>query len=915
MVVMIKRKLVSRGPFLLLVTGLFLCFGVSPLCSKIPFSFDNIIQDEFDYRNGFPLDYVSCISQSGDGYLWLAGKSSILRYDGTHFESVDKGYAAIFVDRTGALWFSKVKELISIFHGVKSRYTYPEELYMQTGIKALADDREGNIWIAVNRGPLVQFDRKHFVVHENIRSVTAMAEGGNGDFWIASYQEGLYLSQKSRIVAASELGLNISFKNITSLFVDSDDVLWVGTNGYGLYSVFKRTGTKQWTIRQINGSDGKEVSVVTLLRRGNHGELFVATSNGICILQRNTDGSLGLTKPYMAGSSVQEIFMDHEGSLWLSSLARGLIRLRQGCFQYKRDIPSFSPTLFCAGENDIWIGMYMGGLVHFVDQKNVFYERDVKSEGISVISIAADGDGLLLGTGREGLFEFVNGQFRRLDGFPREQKDLGVMSILRDYRGRLLAGTTAGLMVQGSSGQLRRYGSNDLLPSDFLYQLLEDGRQDLWICSSKGVARFEQGNLQRDSRSLMLPDTNVLFMLEDQHEKGRYWFCTLGTGLKTVRDGIWTTFNIENGLGSNDLYQMIEDDRQQFWITSQDGIIMVLERKELLDFAAGKSTQYSCLNLGRADGLAPISYHTFRPQYSIIKTAGGTLWFTTSNGIAIIDPDNISINRRSPRIALKELHVDGERILGERHQFRGRRNITFHMALLTFVDQERAQLEYRLEGLQEDWHTLEPRERSLTFTDLPRGIYNLKVKVKNREGFVSPEAFQFDFQFSPYFWETPVFLLFLFLVMALGIFFGLWTRRRLKLLKKLEALQRGPDTWSEQTRRIHHQVMIEIESEKVYRDEAITLEKLARKVGTQPWELSKVINESMKQNFWTLINGYRVREAQELLTRMKQSGQSILDICYEVGFSSKSSFYRSFKKISGMSPNEYVRSLDDQSLT
>ena len=190
---------------------------------------------------------------------------------------------------------------------------------------------------------------------------------------------------------------------------------------------------------------------------------------------------------------------------------------------------------------------------------------------------------------------------------------------------------------------------------------------------------------------------------------------------------------------------------------------------------------------------------------------------------------------------------------------------------------------------------------------MPSGSYSLEVRVRNREGFIDSGGFRFDFTFGARFYETPLFYGLMVMVVIGGLVFAKWLRRRLMRLKVLEAREREQPAFSERENLFHHKLLLKLESEKVYRDEDITLNTLARQLGAQPWELSRVINEVMNQNFWTLINGYRIREAQELLSAMDRNDRSVLDICYDVGFNSKSSFYRAFKKFTGMTPNEYLQ--------
>lgn len=83
----------------------------------------------------------------------------------------------------------------------------------------------------------------------------------------------------------------------------------------------------------------------------------------------------------------------------------------------------------------------------------------------------------------------------------------------------------------------------------------------------------------------------------------------------------------------------------------------------------------------------------------------------------------------------------------------------------------------------------------------------------------------------------------------------------------------------------------------------LTLSHLAEELGCQSKDLSQVINEQFGKNFNDFINGYRVEMAKKLLR--ESVDLAILELAYDVGFNSKSSFNASFKKLAGCSPSEY----------
>ena len=73
--------------------------------------------------------------------------------------------------------------------------------------------------------------------------------------------------------------------------------------------------------------------------------------------------------------------------------------------------------------------------------------------------------------------------------------------------------------------------------------------------------------------------------------------------------------------------------------------------------------------------------------------------------------------------------------------------------------------------------------------------------------------------------------------------------------------------------------------------------------------LSQIINQSQGQNFFDFINAYRVEEVKSLLHHPDYAHYTILGVAQEAGFKSKSTFNSVFKKMTGMTPSDYKKSL------
>ncbi len=95
------------------------------------------------------------------------------------------------------------------------------------------------------------------------------------------------------------------------------------------------------------------------------------------------------------------------------------------------------------------------------------------------------------------------------------------------------------------------------------------------------------------------------------------------------------------------------------------------------------------------------------------------------------------------------------------------------------------------------------------------------------------------------------------------------------------------------------------EVEKIYREEEISLQTLSEKLSIPSYQLSWIINKKMNITFSGLVNSYRVEDVKKRLASSQDDGKTILDIAFDAGFNTKTSFNRVFKKLTRMTPSQY----------
>ena len=97
-------------------------------------------------------------------------------------------------------------------------------------------------------------------------------------------------------------------------------------------------------------------------------------------------------------------------------------------------------------------------------------------------------------------------------------------------------------------------------------------------------------------------------------------------------------------------------------------------------------------------------------------------------------------------------------------------------------------------------------------------------------------------------------------------------------------------------------------TEKSYLNPSLSIRSFSEEIKMNSRDISVLINQNLKQHFFDFINEYRVKEAMKILKNPSKKEFTVLEILYEVGFNSKSSFNTAFKKYTGLTPTQFRKS-------
>ncbi len=736
--------------------------------------------DVWQAEEGLPLGSVVKVLQTSDGYLWLGGYEELVRFDGERFTVVGRANTAeirgnninaLAEDPEGGLWIGTDGGGISHFQdGVFTAYTSRDGL-AHDKVSALLVGGDGSLWIGTEGGGLSQLKDGRFVSFSSRDGlphdfIWALAEDHHGDLWIGTAGGLARLAGGHFSTYLEEDGLGDS--QVTALSEDRHGNLWIGT------AVGTLTRYADGTFTPLIREDPSDRDV-TVLHEDRDGTLWIGSHGDG--LSRLRDGELtsygeddGLTSDV-----VWSLFEDREGSLWIGTEGGGLNRLRETRFTpvTTRDgLPHDRVWVVDEDrEGNLWIGTDGGGLTKLGDGQATTYTEGLASGNVTAIHPGRDG-GLWVGTDR-GLHRLHRGRISR-----QLTAEIGpstvVLALCEDRRGTLWVGTEiaglhgirgpagsgpagsgpAGSGPAGNGPSVIAYSSADGLPHDTVRALLEDRTGALWIGTDGGLARLADGELTA------FPKVTLVRSIHED-EQGTLWISTRGRGLARIRDGEVTMYTTREGLYTDTIYHLLEDGRQNLWMSSNKGIFRV-SKGELDDFDRGAVPALRSVVYGTADGMKTVEC-TGGSEPAGVRTRDGELWFPTSQGLVVIDPEDLKENSLPPPVHIERVESNGvpvERLAvgpGDGLSLPPEvRDLDFRYTALSLLDPKKVRFRHRLEGYDEDWIDAGPR-RFAHYTNLPPGSYRFRVIAANNDRVWNEAGDSFELDLQPALHQTRTF--------------------------------------------------------------------------------------------------------------------------------------------------------------
>ncbi len=766
-----------------LLAILLLAFCAHALALEPSLEPSQYVLDNWQIPEGLPQTSVQAIARTADGYLWVGTQEGLARFDGFRFTVFDTNnepaipnryITVLFVDRTGRLWIG-TRSGIAVFEN----------------------------------GQFKPFNEIAGLAHAYVRAIT---EGRTGRLWVGT-ENGLFELGRANAFDASS---GLADSRIRALHEDHDGVLWIGT-GSGL---LRLEGTHFDAVPLVALHAD---TPVTAIHEDADGTLWMGTGTGA--LYRGTRGRfVAVAEPGHLGSAVRVLTRDHDGNLWIGTNGGGLVRWRNGIFS------TLATNLFAASdlhslleddEGSLWVGSHGAGLLRLRDGKFASAGEPEGLQGTLTWTIAARSrGGLWIGTDG-GLSIYEDGRFRHVAG-PPGYESIPVRAVVEDRHNILWVGTEGAGAYRVDPQGMTSFTRHNGLSGDTVTALLEDRQNRIWIGTNEGLDVFDQGKI-KSMRSMLQASGPTSVHLIHEDRGGNVWVATETQGLFVIgahgtrhlgmADGLpsdWVTAIHEDDrgtlwLGTTDglalwrngklislahaggplremILQLLEDDAHRMWFSTNKGLVSV-SRDELDAVADRRNIAPEFHIYGLADGLRTAEFDGGNTSAGF-RARDGLLWFPNIRGIVRVDPNHIRTNTLPPHVHIEQVAIDGVPLtLKDGTQVApGPQQWEFHYTALSLLVPQHTFFRYQLEGFDKGWIDAGNR-RTAYYTRLPPGTYTFRVNASNNDGVWSDTGASFRFTLEPHFYQTFWFALLC--IVAVVAVAGAWYRLRVGRLRHL----------------------------------------------------------------------------------------------------------------------------------
>ncbi len=765
---------------------------------------DRFSQKQFAFKtltinDGLSQNSVISIAQDSIGYLWLATQDGLNKYDGQHVTHYDKQFeditrsnysklGKVYIDKQNKLWIITHPGKLELFDNTRNDFTQiplhfkastlfqnnakqrfvgaydnglftldantktTKQLFKNTDTtKTVNDITELNQEIYISTtGSVFKLNpiNKSYTALKTINTkpinFSALTPTPEGDLWIGSYGDGLFLKPANTDsliqIKNDKIPLHL---NIEDILIDKKNRLWIATYGHG---VFLMQNEKVFNFK------------------ANKNNPFAIHYNDmLCLLEDNTGniwfGSDGTGASYYDAHLIKfNIITNNQVPKSVNvDMVRAITTSKTG--------------------DSLWIGTSGKGLTLVNLRQNTYKTITAETSKLSsnrVISLSTINNNLWIGHQGYGL-NIKEGSNNYIS-YP-ELESLTIWRIVpyKNNQAWLCTENNGIILFDKSQGIIKQFNTkNSALPTNHIKTVCIDYNNDIWIGSdSNGLFKLNSKTNQIETIKQIPDKIKSLYI-----DANTLWIGTNGDGLKSLNTITYNTrqYTTKDGLPNQVVYGILPDNMGNLWLSTNNG----------LSKFNTQSKNHAFENFGIHDGLQAREFNTG----AYYKAPNGLLFFGGLEGVNWFHPNQLSYNTIAPKTIISKFEVFSkpQPLLQNTKLPHFNNTVTFTFSALHFSQPKLNSYKYQLLNHDKTW--IKANHSNIAhYTNLPPNTYTFKVISSNYDGVWNPNPATYTFTIKqPWYLSNLAFFVYSILTafLILGIYKYLKWRWNIKMQLQFE---------------------------------------------------------------------------------------------------------------------------------
>jgi len=776
-----------------------LTINIVPLCAQ---QFRHI-----NLEKGLSSRQVYNVRQDSKGFIWIATRLGIDRYDGktvknyTFEEELEEKYPIgirkIEQDNDLSLWIYTDRSSIYAYNYSSDKFELKHKLEeFNKGnafpINEICFDIDNRMWVASKKGLFLIHGKKITQFENDLllnQEIKALEFIDQEKLIIATSQKLLLMNTTNHELSSllendtSTIPQNTIFQ--TLYYQKESKQIWIGTFGDGVLC-FDTTKNQIHSIKVKvpNGNapirDFLPLNSTTMLVGTDGLGIWLVDQNKYeikSVINEDEDGIRSLN-----GNGVYDIFRDKDKRLWISTYTGGVSILDTSLLKFntlKHEIHNKNSlinnivnSILEDSSGNIWFATNNGvSCWNKANNRWKHFLANNKNRKYVILAMCEDANrNIWLGTFSSGAFVI--------------DKDKGLIAhhtheagksncIGTNYIFSLFKDSNNNIWIGGKNGLLSKYDhvkkSFTLIPLTQVNSIIQKNKEEILCGSNKGLY----------SINIKTNDTTAIEVTKIKEIRSNFihdmlmendsilWLSTYGKGLNRYSfvSQKLKTFSTSEGLPSNHVYSIQKDKMGQFWLSTENGISCMDPKKQ------------SFTNYQSSHGLLEERFN----QIACYRTQSDELYFGSYKGILYTNPRKTTVPTPNAKLVFLDFKLFNKRMLpviedsplqnqiDDTKAIRlshNQHSFSFHFTSVNFFNSGDINYMWKLEGFDKEW-TEPSKVKTANYTNLPPGNYSFKLKAVGNKKEIILDSREMSIRIDKAFWQTTLALSFFALLFLL----------------------------------------------------------------------------------------------------------------------------------------------------